>query len=306
MAIHYYDVFTQEYGSQNFGDNINPFLLEKLLAPELLNSKDVCVIGIGTILSKRTAGLVAPFPRKVVFSTGTGYGDLPSLDDTWEIACVRGPKTAEILDLPPSKAVCDGAVLLSDYFDTVPETQRSGIVFIPHIRTHWWAGQALGYISDKLGWRYLTPDVPAEQFIDVVSRARLVVTEAMHGAILSDTMRVPWLPVALHQHNEFKWRDWFESVELSYQCEHLQPKLWNLKEEKATARLKWPYQQWKMARVRMQLQQLVTDAEPVLSASDVLEVRKVRLREIAFEINKLYATSPSTLTAMATSSAHIE
>lgn len=306
MAIHYYDVFTQEYGSQNFGDNINPFLLEKLLTPEILNSNDVCVVGIGTILSERTAGLVASFPRKVVFSTGTGYGDLPTLDHTWDIACVRGPKTAEILDLPPSKAVCDGAILLSDYFDIVPEDERSGTVFIPHIRTHWWAGQALESISNELGWRYLTPDLPAEQFIEGVSRARLVVTEAMHGAILSDTMRVPWLPVALHQHNEFKWRDWFESVELSYQCEFLEPKLWNPNKNQLMSGLKWPYQKWKVARVRRQLRQLVADTEPALSASNVLELKKAGLREVISEINQLYGASAQVSGLAATAPAHKE
>lgn len=289
MAIHYYEVFTNECGSQNFGDNINPFLLGKLLSPEVVSSDEVCVVGIGTILSERTAGLISHFPKKVVFSTGTGYGHLPELDDSWDIACVRGPKTAAILGLPQSLAVCDGAVLLSDYFDTVPEDRRSGIVFVPHIRTHWWCGEALEPISRSLGWRYLTPDLPAEEFIDGVRNARLVVTEAMHGAILSDTMRVPWLPVALHQHNEFKWEDWFLSVDMPYQCEHLTPKLWNPKRNKAIASLKWPYQKWKMKRVKVQLQCLVDSASPVLSDDEVLERKKFQLREIVNEINRKYS-----------------
>lgn len=290
MAIHYYEVFTREYGSRNFGDNINPFLLGKLLSPEVLNRNDVCVVGIGTILSERTAGLVSHFPRKVVFSTGTGYGNLPPLDDSWDIACVRGPKTAEILGVPQSKAICDGAVLLSDYFDKVPQALRSGVVFIPHIRTHWWCGQALEPISKSLGWHYLTPDLPAEEFIDGVRKASLVVTEAMHGAILSDTMRVPWLPVALHQHNEFKWKDWFLSVEKPYQCEQLAPKLWNLKRNKVVAQLKRPYQKWKMTRVKTQLQRLLNNTPPVLSSEDVLERRKAQLREVVRDINRRYSS----------------
>lgn len=293
MAIHYYDFFTTEYGSQNFGDNINPFLLNELLEPSIISSADVCVIGIGTILSERTAGLVDHFSRKVVFSTGTGYGPPPPLDDSWDIACVRGPRTAEALGLPASKAVCDGAVLLADYFKTTPRSQRRGVVFIPHLRTHWWAGHALSRISNSLGWRYLTPDLPAEEFIDGVRSASLVVTEAMHGAILADTMRVPWIPVAMHQHNEFKWSDWLLSIEQPYQCEALNPKLWNPKKSMVISLLKYPYQKWKISTVKGQLRELSKKVSPILSSEELLERKKVQLRDAVAYINKRYASQTS-------------
>lgn len=290
MAIHYYNLFSSEWSSGNFGDDINPFLLNKLLDASVLTSSDVCVIGIGSILNHDNAELVSQYRRKVVFSTGTGYGKpLTDLDDSWDIVCVRGPNTAEIMGLPPSKAICDGAILLSDYFDPVVESKRNGIVFIPHIRTHWGTGKALRLICDGLGWRYLAPDSPAEDFIDVVRNASLVMTEAMHGAILADTMRVPWIPADLHYHNNFKWRDWFLSIEQDYHCNSLFPKLWNPKESAVIGRLKYPYQKWKMKRLQRQMKSISENCIPSLSSQELLDRRKVQLREKLDYINQTYS-----------------
>lgn len=291
MAIHYYDLFSSQWSSKNFGDDINPFLLRKLLDPSIIASSDVCVIGIGSILNRDNADRVSQYRRKVVFSTGTGYGEsLKNLDDSWDIACVRGPNTAEIMGLPSSKAICDGAILLSDYFDPIVESKRGGTVFIPHIRTHWGTGKALQPICDDLGWRYLAPDALAEDFIEVVRSASLVITEAMHGAILADTMRVPWMPVALHQHNDFKWRDWFLSIEQDYHCNFLLPKLWNPKKSAVIGRLKYPYQKWKMNRLARQLRSLSEECMPSLSSKGLLDRKKVELREKLDYINQTYST----------------
>lgn len=289
MAIHYYKLFSENWSSRNFGDDINPFLLGKLLAPSVLASTDVCVVGIGSILNRDNAQQVSHYRRKVVFSTGTGYGEaLKDLDDSWDVVCVRGPKTAELLGLPPSTAICDGAILLSDYFEPVAESKRSGTVFIPHIRTHWGTGKALRAICDDIGWRYLAPDIAAEDFIEAVRSARLVMTEAMHGAILADTMRVPWIPVGLHFHNEFKWADWFQSIGQEYSCNELLPKLWNPKKT-AFGRLKYPYQQWKMGLFGRHIKALAETCVPSLSSEELLAQKKVQLREKLDYINNTYA-----------------
>lgn len=289
MAIHYYNLFSESWSSRNFGDDINPFLLGKLLAPSVMTSTEVCVVGIGSILNHDNAKLVSQYRHKVVFSTGTGYGEpLKDLDESWDIVCVRGPKTAKLMGLPLSAAICDGAILLSDYFDAVAEAKRSGTVFIPHIRTHWGTGVALQAICENLGWRYLAPDVAAGDFIDGVRSARLVMTEAMHGAILADTMRVPWIPVGLHFHNAFKWADWFQSIGQEYSCNGLLPKLWNPKKT-ALGRLKYPYQQWKMGLLSRHIKDLAETCAPSLSSEELLVRKKAQLREKLDYINNTYA-----------------
>lgn len=289
MAIHYYSNFSKDMGSRNFGDDINPYLLGKLLDPSILAREDLCVFGIGTILNRRNFELVSHYPSKVIFSSGAGYGQFSqNLGDDWDVVCVRGPGTAECMGLDSHKAVCDGAILLSRFFEPVPKELRSGVVFIPHLNTHFSAGKPLEAVCSQLGWYYLTPDRPKEEFVDRVRSARLVITEAMHGAILSDTMRVPWIPIALHEHHDFKWRDWFRSIEEEYASYGVSPAIWNAPADSLKARLKRPYQSWKIRRLKKDLESLL-GRPAVLSSDGVIESKMEQLDRCLSYINNRYS-----------------
>lgn len=58
---------------------------------------------------------------------------------------------------------------------------------------------------------------PVPKILNQITRAKLAVTEAMHGAILANALRVPWIPVTTSPIiNVFKWRDWTMSLGLDY------------------------------------------------------------------------------------------
>jgi len=56
-----------------------------------------------------------------------------------------------------------------------------------------------------------------EEVLNQIMQSEIVIAEAMHGAIVADTLRVPWIPSkAYNTINDFKWRDWAQSLSLPY------------------------------------------------------------------------------------------
>ena len=295
MALHYYKTFGAQSRLRNFGDDINPWFLPRVFKPEIIHSKRICLVGIGTILNDHNAAQIAHFDRKVVFTSGVGYGEVSSLfDSTWDFVCVRGPRSAELLGLAPEIGICDGAILLGDLYPPKPRSARDGVVFIPHVRTGLLCGIGLRRLCQDLSIGYLTPDAPFETFIETIRSARLVITEAMHGAILADTLRTPWVPIKFLYHHKFKWQDWFDSMELPYECQTVQPVFWDKGRSgkmsaRAFARIVYQRMLMKQIRAKHALRAILREAVPILSSDDVLSNRKQRLIDRVRYINDTYS-----------------
>jgi succinoglycan biosynthesis protein ExoV len=211
MKLHY---FHSPHG--NFGDDLNGWLWPKLL-PGLWDEgeDDITFVGVGTILNR----LIPPSRVKIVFGSGVGYSPLPQgLDDgSWHFLAVRGPLSARAAGLPPEKVITDGAILLAEVDGlTKPLDQRTGgVVFIPHVSsTETGAWEA---ICERLGITYIDPRWDFHDVFRLIGNARLALTEAMHGAIVADTLRVPFVPlVTSREISSFKWMDWALSMDIPY------------------------------------------------------------------------------------------
>lgn len=210
MKLFYYSDSTG-----NFGDDLNAWLWPQLLPGVLDDDEGTLFVGIGSILDKR----IPQRPNKVVFGTGVGYGLLPVLDERWRICCVRGPLTAEALGLPAGLAITDPAVLVST-LRKPPVAKTHRVSFIPHFRSPARArekGVALLQICARLGINYIDPSADVVEVLEGIERSELVLCEAMHGAIVADALRVPWVPLRLYDHIlELKWKDWCGSLDLEY------------------------------------------------------------------------------------------
>lgn len=209
------------YKGENFGDAINPLIFNNLL-PGFFNEDDeVIFLGVGSIMglekgSERTKKIV-------VFSSGYGagaediYGEKPVFDAKYDIRCVRGPLTAEYFNLDPSKAIIDGAVLITNVIpkdEGIPKKYKYS--FIPHhVSENMY--QNWPDLIASAGIHYISPAEPVEDVIEQIQQSECLITEAMHGAILADVYRVPWVAVKMYDHiNEFKWRDWLSSLNMDY------------------------------------------------------------------------------------------
>jgi succinoglycan biosynthesis protein ExoV len=208
-------LFYYEDPGGNFGDDLNAWLWPRLI-PELLDGDDSTLfVGIGSILDRR----IPQGPRKIVFGTGVGYGLLPVLNEEWQICCVRGPLTARALGLPPGVAVTDPAALVSKV-QQAPLARTHKVSFIPHFRTPAY-GEArsisLERICAGLGMNYVDPCCPVDEVLRGIESSEKVLAEAMHGAIVADSLRVPWVPVQLSDRIlHLKWTDWCRSLQVEY------------------------------------------------------------------------------------------
>lgn len=221
MKLFYCDV-----PSGNFGDDLNLYLWPKLLPeafegvvrfwpaePKVVDRDDpadTLFSGIGTLLlDKVPAG-----SKKIVFGSGTGKAAHPQIDANWEFYCVRGPLTAKALDLPAPLAIADPAILVR-LLPPVTQQKCYKTAFMPH----WCQAQSGVWqkICRTIGIHFIDPRWPPAQVLQSIGASECMISEALHGAIVADALRVPWVAVSSRHHiQDFKWQDWCLSVGLSY------------------------------------------------------------------------------------------
>ena len=203
-------------GVENFGDNLNHWLWKRLLDGYLDSDDQSLFLGIGTLLNDQVALETSNALHRVVFSTGVGYGEhAPKLDESWRVYCVRGPLSAQALGLPMSAAVCDGAMMLA-LLDVPRPAKRCRYAFMPHIEQI--ADIAWRRVCRDAGFSYIDPRWPTETVLTAIAETEILVTEAMHGAIAADALRVPWIPVTTSPRVlAFKWHDFCQSIGLAYE-----------------------------------------------------------------------------------------
>lgn len=208
MKLFYYDT------KPNFGDVLNEIIFNHFI-PEILDeNEEELLLGIGTVLGLLT--LPKNVKKIIVFSSGLGYAKPPNLDSTYEIICVRGPLTAKALQIDSSYAITDGAILLKDIIKTPAPRKEFKWSYIPHWCSETFYEDWQSLIKNAKG-NYISPMEDAYFIIDQIRKSEFVVTEAMHGAIVADVFRVPWIATKSYKHiNTFKWTDWALSLNMKY------------------------------------------------------------------------------------------
>lgn len=201
----------------NFGDDLNPWLWQNLLGDVFDQNTDELFVGVGTLLNHRI-----PKAKKVtVFGSGHGYGDIPPVNTHWQFYSVRGPLTAQALGLDLSLAITDPAIL-APLFTKQQTNKKYPISYMPHCvsaRNGDWQK-----VCQIAGIHYIDPRKPYLDVFKAIQQTELLLTEAMHGAILADAFRVHWLPVKAYKHiSEYKWQDWLQSVKVETKFNHIKP-----------------------------------------------------------------------------------
>lgn len=283
---------------RNFGDELNTWLMPKIF-PDFFDADErQLFLGIGsTIFDFHPAQ-----SEKIVFGTGFGgYTKMPLLDSTWKFYSVRGPHTAKACNLDASKVAADAAVLINK-FRTPAKVKTRRVSFMPH-----WGSLRRGQwqlACELAGIHFVDPQWPVEEVIDAIESSDMVVAEAMHFAIVSDALRVPWVPVLpFHRSHWMKWHDWAAPLGINLKHHALFPS--TLREasvavlrrgdgafiEKATGVLKAGVDLADKGFVRLAAARLskLAKLEPNLSSEVALGLGIERLEESAARIRRDYA-----------------
>lgn len=193
----------------NFGDELNTLLWPALLPHFFDDNPATRFLGIGSILDRRHDG---PSLKLVAGSGYGGYEALPRLDESWSIHWVRGPRTARLLGLDPALGLGDPATLVPQALG-IQRDAGSDIGFMPHFesagRGAWCEAAALA------GLRLIDPRDPPAAVLSAMAGCRLIMSEALHGIIVADALRIPWIAlrpiVRIHRP---KWFDWADTLDL--------------------------------------------------------------------------------------------
>ena len=204
MKLYYY-----RGDKPNFGDDLNPWMWPKLMPGIWDENEQEMFLGIGSIIFDSHPKQA----QKIVFGAGYGgYTPLPVIDDKWKFYFVRGVQTARECKLDPSLAIGDSAILLRSCITERPAKIHK-VSFMPHFEStvdgNWRAACKLA------GIHYIDPTATVDQTLADIMGSELVITEAMHGAIVSDALRVPFVAVKpIQQRHHMKWFDWASALDL--------------------------------------------------------------------------------------------
>jgi succinoglycan biosynthesis protein ExoV len=258
----------------NFGDDLNPWLWPKLIPSAFDKDDGLLFIGIGSLLNQK----IPVLPFKVVFGSGVGTAGvktekLPLIDSRWRFFCVRGPLSAQALGLDSKLAITDSAVLIR-LVELPKEPKCFDLSFMPHHRsvrrTNW------RLYCNAAGINYIDPSGNIEETLRNIQRSEVVLTEAMHGAIVADALRIPWIPIQLYDHIlEFKWQDWCKSLGIDYKpvtLGHHIPLLTRDLKSRLRRKISPIF-------IAMGLRKLLENVEPSLSSDSAIELATLQLQE---------------------------
>jgi succinoglycan biosynthesis protein ExoV len=211
-------LFVYKGSEANFGDELNEWLIPRVLPGLLDDDESNLLLAIGSILYDHHPQNV----RKIVFGSGYGgYTAVPKLDASWDVRCLRGPLTARALGVGEDKVAGDTAILLRDHYQSVAKN-RWPVSFIPHFqsirRGHWQR------VCRLAGVNFIDPRQSVDTVLSQISASGLIVSEAMHGVITSDALRIPWIAVTpIDTAHHMKWHDWAGALDVRVRFQKVGP-----------------------------------------------------------------------------------
>ncbi|MEM9923587.1 MAG: polysaccharide pyruvyl transferase family protein [Cyanobacteria bacterium P01_D01_bin.50] len=274
MKLSYYKL---PNGERNFGDDLNPWIWDQLIPGVLDDDESVAFVGIGSLINDGLPYRTRSASKRVIFGTGVGYGKGEvKLDESYKIYCLRGSHSAQALGVKEELAVTDGAVLIRKiYTNTAKKTHRFS--YMPHYEL---AGKGWELACKELDFGYIDPRWTVEEVLSAISQTEVLLTEAMHGAIVADALRVPWIPIVTNSTIlSFKWQDWCSSIGIEYKPNYIQ-RLQNPREQQDfLTPIRFVRDKIRQSRGSKALKEIAMNQPPYLSKDSRIKILTEQLEE---------------------------
>lgn len=284
------------FGRFNFGDELNLYLWDQLLPSGFFDDDpSTLFVGIGTLLNRNW---LPSAEKTLIVGSGAGIGVAPEPDQSWSVLAVRGPLTAKAIGVDEKRAITDPAILCSHIWPNglevdennaalladgrprrvLPRKEPLGkkytVAYIPHFAEACLNGEVWREICERLDVHYIDPTRTVPEVLNDILSSEHLLAEAMHGAIIADTYRIPWTAVRTHTDiTALKWQDWAMSLNLDYKPLRLHRPMYIVNRDNLTRRLG-------LAATYAQFRIAVRRAKPVLSKPAILNERSKKLLEI--------------------------
>ena len=193
------------YMSNNFGDNLNYYLFEKISGLEPIytdNRNEDHYIMCGSILSEANA-------NTIVWGAGLGADYQRPNGAVREIHAVRGSLSADRVERRHTelKGLGDPALLMKRFYNpTIEKKHKYGLI------PHWRDLEKVLQMELDPEVKIINPLQSVEKVIDDILSCNKILSTGLHGLILSDTYGVPnqWLELGTDVGGgSFKFRDYY-------------------------------------------------------------------------------------------------
>lgn len=207
----YWYEFQDEKYITNWGDVINPWLINKISSYNVVKSnEEPRLFAIGSVIQH---GLK---DGDIIWGTGSLAKNTIERNLKLDIRAVRGPLTRDVLirsgyDCPDIYG--DPALLVKDYYDPdVERTHQVGI--IPHITER--DNPAVLDLIKRYGIKLIDIGLGHTEFIDSLKSVDMILSSSLHGLIMADVYGIPNtkidIPGPQYKGSNWKYADYFASV----------------------------------------------------------------------------------------------
>lgn len=200
----------------NFGDRIAPLLAQQLSGRTTCNAK--LLPWTPSDIYCLTGSLLQSLTRRTCLIWGSGFickpGNKARVLPPREIYCLRGPISGDIaakLGWESLERYGDPTLLLPDLWPLSRSKTQTPLV-IPHIL---FTQNSLRRLDSPI---ICPPWQPVEAMVKRILAANVVISSSLHGLVLAEAYRVPWLWLRIkndpRKGGELKFWDFFESHQI--------------------------------------------------------------------------------------------